>query len=265
MAATNHCGTKPTALDCFRQPTLLGFRMRPNLTLHCWKWRHPLETSGQIGARFFWHCKTFFSSSCFHDCWRKQPTACEQSLFASWPMSEKIAIVNIPTLILPGIGNSDHAHWQTLWESANSEFVRVQQQDWKNPVCDEWVNGLEQAVAEIEDNPGLVAHSLGCLCVAHWAVRTSLTIKGALLVAPPNPEDAGFPSEARGFFPVPLRSIGFPSIVVASSNDPYGSLEFARACASGWGSSFVNIGPAGHINSASGLGEWQRVLRCIDN
>jgi len=167
-----------------------------------------------------------------------------------------IAFVNVPTLILPGIGNSDHAHWQTLWESANSEFVRVQQRDWKNPVCDEWVNRLEQAVAAISERPVLVAHSLGCLCVAYWAARTSLNIKGALLVAPPNPEGAGFPSEARGFSPVPLLSFSFPSIVIASSNDPYGSLEFARSCASGWGSRFVNIGPAGHINSESGHGEW---------
>jgi len=164
--------------------------------------------------------------------------------------------VNVPTVIIPGIGNSDQDHWQTLWESMNSEFVRVQQRNWNNPVCDEWVNVLEQAVEKIGEHPVLVAHSLGCLCVAHWAACTSLKIKGALLVAPPNPEEADFPSEATGFSPVPLRSFGFPSIVVASSNDPYGSLGFARSCAVGWGSRFVNIGPAGHINSASGLGEW---------
>jgi predicted alpha/beta hydrolase family esterase len=116
------------------------------------------------------------------------------------------------------------------------------------------VNVLEQAVAEIGERPVLVAHSLGCLCVAHWAARTSFNIKGALLVAPPNPEEATFPSEATGFSPVPLGSFGFSSIVVASSNDPYGSLGFARSCALGWGSRFVNIGPAGHINSESGLG-----------
>jgi hypothetical protein len=56
--------------------------------------------------------------------------------------------VNVPTLIIPGIGNSDHVHWQTLWESANPEFVRVQQRDWNTPVCHEWVNVLEQTAAE---------------------------------------------------------------------------------------------------------------------
>lgn len=175
-------------------------------------------------------------------------------------MPERIALVNIPTLIIPGIGNSDHAHWQTIWESANSTFVRVQQRDWNSPVCQEWVNALEQAVAEIGESPVLVAHSLGCLCVAHWAARTTLKIKGALLVAPPDPDDAGFPSVATGFSPVPLRSFGFQSIVVASSNDPYGSLRFARSCAMAWSSRFVNIGHVGHINSESGLGNWHEGL-----
>jgi uncharacterized protein len=175
--------------------------------------------------------------------------------FAS-EIQDCIALVNVPTLILPGIGNSDHAHWQTLWEAANPQFVRVQQRDWHKPVCYEWVDVLEHAVAAMGECPILVAHSLGCLCLAHWAGGTTLSIKGALLVAPPDPEEPCFPSEAIGFFPVPLRLFGFPSIVVASSNDPYGSLEFARACASGWGSRFINIGPAGHINSASGLTYW---------
>jgi len=168
--------------------------------------------------------------------------------------------VNVATLIIPGIGNSDHAHWQTLWEVANRECVRVQQRDWNRPVCDEWVNVLEQAIAELGGSPVLVAHSLGCLCVAHWAARISLKIKGALLVAPPDPEEASFPSEATGFSPLPMRLFSFPSIVVASSNDPYGSLEFASSCALAWGSRFVNIGPVGHINSESGLGEWAEGL-----
>lgn len=77
-------------------------------------------------------------------------------------MAERIIIVNVPTLILPGIGNSDHAHWQTFWEAPNPEFVRVQQRDRNRPVCDEWVNMLEQAVAEIGESSVLVAHSLEC-------------------------------------------------------------------------------------------------------
>ncbi len=117
---------------------------------------------------------------------------------------------------------------------------------------------LQRADASLWRAAQLVAHRLRVSSAWRIGRRvTSLKLKAALdWLAPPNPEDVGFPSEAIGFSPVPLGSFGFPSIVVASSNDRYGSLEFARACASGWGSRFVNIGAASHINSESGLGDW---------
>ena len=103
----------------------------------------------------------------------------------------------------------------------------------------------------------LVAHSLGCLLVAHWAAASANGhIHGALLVAVPDPEGPSFPKEASGFSPLPVRPLGFPSVVVASADDPYGSAEHAARCAAAWGSRLVEVGAAGHINSASGLGAW---------
>lgn len=159
-------------------------------------------------------------------------------------------------LILPGIGNSDPEHWQSLWGKANPAFARVQQRDWDHPVCSEWLDVLEKSVARAGANVVLVAHSLACALVAHWAAQTDLSIKGALLVALPNPDSLNFPKEAVGFSPLPLKPLAFSSIVVASTNDPYGSVAFARFAATAWGSRFENIGSAGHINSKSGLGEW---------
>lgn len=164
--------------------------------------------------------------------------------------------MNSTVLILPGIGNSAPEHWQSFWGKSNPSFVRVQQRDWDHPVCSEWLAALETTVARVGANAVLVAHSLACVLVAHWAEKTNLRIKGALLVAIPNPDGPNFPTEAVGFSPLPRKPLTFPSIVVASTNDPYGSVEFARSAASAWGSRFVNIGPAGHINSKSGFGEW---------
>lgn len=160
------------------------------------------------------------------------------------------------TLILPGYGDSDPGHWQSLWQDAQPTFSRVQQRDWDHPVCAEWVANLEQAVAHAGENVVLVAHSLGCLLIAHWAAQTQLKIKGALLVAPPNPASANFPEQISGFSTLPMQALKFPNIIVASSNDPYGDLIFAQSCAVAWYSHLVNIGPAGHINTASGLDSW---------
>lgn len=168
----------------------------------------------------------------------------------------EIGAMNSTVLILPGIGNSGPGHWQSLWEKDNPSFVRVQQNDWDRPVCDEWLVVLENYVTRAGTHVVLVAHSLACILVAHWASRSNQNIKGGLLVAPPNPDGPDFPNEAVGFSPVPLRQFRFPSIVVASTNDPYGSPAFAKSTAAAWGSRFVNIGAAGHINSHSGLGAW---------
>lgn len=163
-------------------------------------------------------------------------------------------------LILPGIGNSDPDHWQSRWERASPAFVRVQQRDWDHPVCDEWMSALERSVARAGADAVLVAHSLACTLVAHWAGRTDLNVRGALLVAPPNPDGPDFPKEAVGFSPLPLNRLLFPSIVVASADDPYADLEFSERVALAWGSRLVNIGASGHINSRSGLGDWNEGL-----
>jgi predicted alpha/beta hydrolase family esterase len=46
--------------------------------------------------------------------------------------------------------------------------------------------------------------------------------------------------------------------LVASSDDPYCPIEVAERLASRWGSGFRNAGQFGHLNAASGLGEWER-------
>lgn len=159
-------------------------------------------------------------------------------------------------LIIPGYGDSGPEHWQSLWQQDDPRFRRVEQRDWWNPVCDEWLAVLEQAVAASGPDTVLVAHSLGCGLVAHWAAQTRQRIRAAMLVAPPDPEGPAAELNILGFVPVPDLPLAFPSLLVASSDDPYSSLEHAHAAALRWGSRWHNIGARGHINSDSGLGAW---------
>jgi uncharacterized protein len=161
-------------------------------------------------------------------------------------------------LILPGICNSGPTHWQTLWESKLPGCARLGARDWNWPDCREWVAALESALAHSGRRPVvLVAHSLGCLQVVHWAAtHEQRAIQGALLVAPPDPMGAAFPAQASGFAPLPDVVLPFPSVVVASSDDPFASLDFSRRCAEQWHSQLVEAGPHGHINADSDLGDW---------
>jgi 2-methylisocitrate lyase-like PEP mutase family enzyme/predicted alpha/beta hydrolase family esterase len=159
-------------------------------------------------------------------------------------------------LILPGLFNSGPEHWQSHWERDDPSFVRVEQRDWDAPVRQEWVAMLEAAVAAAGPHVVLVAHSTGCQLVAFWAAQTTLRVRGALLVAPADSERPSFPSGPAGWHPIPLRRLPFDSVVVASSNDQFCTLDRARAFADAWGSRFIPVGAAGHINSESGLGSW---------
>ncbi|MBP7337751.1 alpha/beta hydrolase [Niveispirillum sp.] len=157
--------------------------------------------------------------------------------------------------IIPGIGNSGEAHWQTQWERKLPDTKRLSVTDWNQPDMDNWVTALDRLVAGFPQPPLLVAHSLGCLLVAHWAGRAA--VAGALLVAPPDPTGPTFPLEAAAFGPIPQRALPFPAIVVASSNDPYGSLTHAEDVAKAWGADLVLAGALGHINGATNLGDWE--------
>lgn len=179
--------------------------------------------------------------------------------------------MNPVTLILPGLYDSGPAHWQTAWERMDASCQRVVQHDWARPSCDDWVRTLSNAMTRTDGPVLLVGHSTGCLLVAFWAAQAALTapsllarVRGALLVAPSDPEGPHYPAGPRGFTPVPLAPLPFASIVVASTNDEYVTVECAQTFARAWGSRFVNIGAAGHINGDSGLGEWPEGRALLD-
>lgn len=162
---------------------------------------------------------------------------------------------------LPGIGGSGEAHWQSLWEASDPSMARFQPASWDQPELDDWIAALDRAVLAAAGPPLLVAHSLACLLVAHWAARreesAGVAVRGAFLVAVPDPDGPAFPTaEAATFRGVPELALPFPALVVASSDDPYGSLEHARRRAAAWGAGLVEVGALGHINDASGLGGW---------
>jgi serine hydrolase len=159
-------------------------------------------------------------------------------------------------LIVPGWGDSGPEHWQSLWERAAPDFRRVVQRDWLAPRRTEWVDTLAAAIVEARAEVVVVAHSLGCLAVAHLPARAAASVHGALLVAPPDVEAAGFPPEIEGFAPVPRAPLAFSSIVVASTDDPFAPLAYTRQLAAAWGSRLVEIGPRGHINTDAGFGPW---------
>lgn len=166
----------------------------------------------------------------------------------------------VTSFILPGLGNSGPEHWQSHFERADRSCVRVEQDEWDAPDCADWVRRLDEELLRSVWPVRLVAHSSSCAMIAHWVAQASddalAKVCGALLVAPSDPDGPHYPSGPSGFSPVPLVQLPFASIVVCSDDDPYVTVAQAEQYAHAWGSRVVLLPAAGHINVASGFGDW---------
>jgi predicted alpha/beta hydrolase family esterase len=169
----------------------------------------------------------------------------------------------MPTkLIIPGLNGSGEGHWQDHWLKDDADAVLVEQRDWSRPDLNEWTDRVETALAR---HPGsiLIAHSIGAFVAANLAARPSRhLVKGAMLVAPVDPFRVSILHPgAVELRPMPVGTLPFPSILVASRDDPYMAFEDARIYADSLGSDFVDLGLAGHINIGSGYGRWKKGYR----
>lgn len=168
-------------------------------------------------------------------------------------------------ILLPGIYGSGETHWQSFWEREHRNMRRFQPTSWDKPDLGDWISALDRSVVNCEGPCILVAHSLACLLVAHWSQATRQKIAGAFLVSVPDPASAAFPVDAAGFSKPPEKPFGFPSLIVASTTDPFGTIAYMRERAAQWGSDFAIAGPLGHINGASALQNWPQGRKMLDD
>ena len=169
-------------------------------------------------------------------------------------------------LIVPGLRDHVEDHWHTHLErklSSVRKVVSVPPLETDKLSCAARVAAVQQAIEAIEGPLIVVAHSAGVIMTVHWAQKHTRKLEGVLLAAPPDfesPLPAGYPTpdvlQANGWLPVPRQALPFRSIVAASTNDPLATLDRVTQMASDWGSELVNVGALGHINPASGFGEW---------
>ncbi|MCU9949027.1 RBBP9/YdeN family alpha/beta hydrolase [Pseudomonas solani] len=165
-------------------------------------------------------------------------------------------------LILPGWQGSPDEHWQSHWQRTLPNASRVEQADWDLPERDAWVAALERAIDAERTPVILIAHSLGCVTVAHWARQADpdvlRRVRGALLVAPADVERPGCPEPLQGFAPIPRASLPFPTLLVGSDNDHAASTPRALELARHWGAEPAILAGAGHINVKSGHHLWEQ-------
>ncbi|QSE93734.1 alpha/beta hydrolase [Rhodococcus pseudokoreensis] len=179
-----------------------------------------------------------------------------------------------PTIVIvPGLRGHVEEHWQTILATTIAGTLTVPVSSDSNASLDDRMAALDETLAAVPGRALLVAHSAGVVITAHWAQRHPGTdrIAGALLAAPPDleaPLPAGNLSPQAltelGWTPVPRGPLPFPSIVAAGTNDPLASYAAVARLADAWGSRLVNLGEVGHLNPASGYGEWPAAVELIE-
>jgi predicted alpha/beta hydrolase family esterase len=120
----------------------------------------------------------------------------------------------------------------------------------------DWIAALDREISRSKTPPVLVVHSLACQLVAHWAASAQARILGVFLVSAPDPTGEVYLTEAPSFANPPRRRLPFPSLLIASTDDRFGSLDYATESAAVWGSELIDVGALGHINANSGIGDW---------
>lgn len=168
-------------------------------------------------------------------------------------------------LIVPGLRDHVAQHWQTLLAERLPHGHSLTPMGRDKLSLGARIDDLEAPIARLDAPVLLVAHSGGCVLVAHWARQTALAhrVAGALLATPPTfdrPLPPAYPQldalDAAGWLPVPRERLPFPSLVAASRNDVLGDFEAVCALARDWGSDIEDLGEVGHLNPASGFGPW---------
>ena len=129
--------------------------------------------------------------------------------------------------------------------------------DARHAQLERWTTRIDAAIRQTHSPVVLLAHGMGCAAVAHWCGSgTADGIAGALLVAPMGAEHAT--GEGRDENPwTPTKPLPFPSVVLASTNDPFIGMEPQAKYAAYWGSRFVCVGDKGHVHADTHPDVWE--------
>jgi uncharacterized protein len=175
------------------------------------------------------------------------------------------------TVIVPGVGGSEHDHWQSWLQRRMPSCSRVEQHDWNSPILKNWVAEFVNTVRQVEENIQIVAHSFGCLTtVAALAQHPELNskVKNLVLVAPANPArfgDEGFARDSNNDYQAYFHQLKIlpPTSLIISENDPWLNFQDAKELAKSWRLNPVNLGEVGHINVASGFGPFPEIYNFL--
>lgn len=156
-------------------------------------------------------------------------------------------------LILPGPQAAEPDDWHARWAR---QITSARALPWgtgdgvRDPrALAPHAERLVDEVARADKPVVIVAHDGGALVVMAAAPSLTRKVAGAMLVAPHDPGEM-----------IDLGPLPFPTLLVASRNDPHLPFERSRGIAEALGATHLDAGEAGHLDSQAGFGPWPEGL-----
>ncbi|WP_022683837.1 RBBP9/YdeN family alpha/beta hydrolase [Sphingobium bisphenolivorans] len=168
-------------------------------------------------------------------------------------------LASYTVLTLAGREQPGPEHWLRRWEEELANCHSVSMGFWRHPRLESWVHALHEAISRSERPVIVVARGLACYAVSNLASEAGSSVEkvaGALLVAPPDLDRASADPGFASFRSVSQSPLPFPSIVVASRDDPRMSFDGALSLAQRWGSRWTDGGRIGSASGMAGMENW---------
>jgi len=162
-------------------------------------------------------------------------------------------------LIVPNIGGAAEGDWPSRWRSklSTARFVHPTDPSERRPEA--WTGAVAGAAREATRPALFIGHGIGAAAIADaGAALKGADVRGAFLVAPP--DDKGLERLAGADWTPARAPLPWPSVVIASRNDPHAAYDAVAALASDWGADLIDAGEAGGLDAASGHGPWPEGL-----
>lgn len=170
-------------------------------------------------------------------------------------------------LLLHGWGGSNFPHWQS-WlageiakDYGTVSFLEFSAYEFPNFRV--WKKELIEHMKEFKPDI-VICHSLANILWFHLCNTNSIQkVQKLYLVAPPS-LNCTIP-ELESFFPIdmPTNPHANETLLIASTNDPYMSVDEAKELQISLGVEIKVLENAGHINADSNYGEWPWILEKI--
>ena len=160
-------------------------------------------------------------------------------------------------LFVPGPSGGSEEDWSGRWRAKLSTARLIHPADLPSPAG--WIAAIAGAARAAERPVLFVGHGVGAAAIASAAQALhGADVRGAFLVAPP--DDEGLLRLANDDWALVRARLPWPSVVIASRNNPDGAYDPVAALAFDWGAELIDAGLAGALNAASGHGPWPEGL-----